>query len=89
MTISNDHMTGFLLGVGATAYGFYWYRKNQVKVDEFLRRNGIEPPLPLELKSPDAMTLEELMVARERFEDLIAEREQQRDGGGAATPETA
>jgi len=44
MQITNDHVTGLLVGVGLSALGFYLYRKNQMQVDDFLRRHGIDLP---------------------------------------------
>jgi hypothetical protein len=67
-------MTGFLVGVGATAVSLYLYKKNQPQIDDFLRRQGIELP-SLDGKDPGAMSLEDLVAEKERLEDVIAERE--------------
>lgn len=76
MAISNDHMSGFVFGVGAAAAAYYFYRKNQPQVDEFLRKQGIElPDLALE-RDLSTLSLNELVREKERLEDLIAEREQ-------------
>lgn len=74
MSISSQHITGFAVGLGIAAVGFYAYKKNETKVDEFLRSQGI--PLP-EIGDRDttALTLEELVSEKERLEDLIAERQ--------------
>lgn len=75
MAISNDHMSGFIFGVGAAAAAYYFYRKNQPQVDEFLRKQGIElPDLALE-RDLSSLSLNELVREKERLEDLIAERE--------------
>lgn len=74
LNITSQHMTGFAVGVGATAVVYYAYRKNQTKVDDFLRRQGIQVSDHGD-KDPSAMTLEELVTEKERLEDLIAERE--------------
>ena len=74
MTINSQHVTGFVCGLGAAALGLYLYKKNQSKVDKFLRSQGIkiaETPA----KNYGVMTLEELVTEKERLEDLIAERE--------------
>jgi len=74
MNITSDHITGFVVGVGSAALGLYLYKKNQAKVDEFLKSHGIEVPCAGE-KNPASMTLEELVAQKEHLEDLIAERE--------------
>lgn len=73
LNITRDHITGFAVGVGVSALGYYAYKKNQQKVDSFLRKNGIQVDTPkYEL---DTMSLEELALQKERIEDLIAEKE--------------
>jgi hypothetical protein len=74
MNITSQHVTGFFVGVGATAVGYYFYKNNQAKVDDFLRRQGIQIP-ERALHDPTALSLEELVAEKERLEDLIAERE--------------
>ena len=74
MNINSDQVTGFVVGVGAAALGFYLYKKNQAQVDQWLRSQGIHVPQP-DAKDPAGMTLEELVRRKERLEDLIAERE--------------
>lgn len=71
--LTRDHLIGFLAGLGASALGFYLYKKNQSTVDEFLRSQGVE--IPGRQVAPSSMTLEELVREKERYEDLIAERE--------------
>jgi len=70
--LTRDHFIGFVVGLGASALGFYLYKKNQAAVDEFLQSQGIRTGSQV---SPSSMTLEELVQEKERFEDLIAERE--------------
>jgi hypothetical protein len=74
MAINAQHVTGFVIGLGAAAAGFYFYKKNQKKVDAWLRQQGIN--LPVTGGSDyGPMTLEELIREKESLEDLIAERE--------------
>ena len=72
--VSSQHVTGFVIGLGVAAAGFYFYKKNQKRVDDWLRRQGIALPAA-EASDVQAMTLEELVREKERLEDLIAERE--------------
>ena len=72
--INKDHITGALVGVGVCAAGYYVYKKNQAKVDDFLRKQGINVSNDLG-KDYSSMSLEELMESKEILEDLIAERE--------------
>jgi hypothetical protein len=74
MAISSQHVTGFVIGLGAAAAGFYFYKKNQKRVDEWLREQGIELPVTSG-GNYSALTLEELVREKENLEDLIAERE--------------
>lgn len=74
MAISSQRLTGFAAGIGASALGFYVYRKNQAKVDAFLEEHGIQISSVFE-KDPKSMTLKELIIAKEELEDLIAEKE--------------
>ncbi|ELU5588780.1 hypothetical protein SCB17_003319 [Clostridium perfringens] len=72
--INKDHITGALVGVGVCAAGYYVYKKNQAKVDDFLRKQGINVSNDLG-RDYASMSLEELMETKETLEDLIAERE--------------
>ena len=83
MAITNDHFTGFIFGVGATAAAYYYYRKNRPQVDDFLRRQGIELPNLNTGRDISSLSMEELIREKERFEDMIAERE----GAPARHPE--
>jgi hypothetical protein len=74
MAITSEHLVGFAVGIGASAVGFYLYKKNQSKVDAFLQEHGIEITSVFE-KDPKSMTLKELIIAKEELEDLIAEKE--------------
>ena len=74
MAINAGHITGFLLGVGTSALGYYVYKKNQKNVDELLKRYGIELP-GSKAANYSSMNLEELMQEKEKLEDLIAEKE--------------
>ena len=74
MAINSHHVTGFAVGIGASALGFYLYKRNQSKVDAFLGKHGIQLSSALE-KAPQSMTLKELILAKEELEDMIAEKE--------------
>ena len=43
MGINSQHLTGFAIGLGASALGFYLYKRNQSKVDAFLNEHGTIP----------------------------------------------
>jgi hypothetical protein len=74
MAVNSQHITGFVVGLGAAGLGFYVYKKNQKQIDEFLKSQGINLPSGVEADY-SALTLEELVAEKERLEDLIAERE--------------
>jgi len=74
MAIRGEHFIGFAIGIGASAAGYYIYKKNQTKVNAFLGEHGINISSVFE-KDPKAMTLKELIFAKEELEDLIAEKE--------------
>ena len=38
--ITKNHLVGAAVGVGVAAVAFYLYKKNQAKVDGFLRKQG-------------------------------------------------
>ena len=73
-TITTQHVTGFAVGLGVAAAGFYLYKKNQHQIDAWLRQQGIAVPADGG-RDEGAMTLEELVREKEHLEDLIAERE--------------
>ena len=76
MTITSDHVTGFVVGIGVASLGFYMYKKNEAQIDEWLRRQSINIPFPgFQAKDQSGMSLEDLLREKERLEDLIAERE--------------
>jgi hypothetical protein len=87
MSINSNHVAGFVVGLGTAALGFYFYKKNQARVDEWLRKKGVEVPQSTAY-DPGSMSLEELVSRKERLEDLIAERElsSASDHGAPATP---
>ena len=74
MAIRVEHLTGFAIGIGVSAAAFYVYKKNQTKVNAFLGEHGINITSVFE-KDVKAMTLKELILAKEELEDLIAEKE--------------
>ena len=66
---------GILIGVGVSAVGFYAYKHNEEKVDNFLRSHGVKVKTPT--AGFETMSVEDLMRTKESIEDLIAEKEQQ------------
>lgn len=74
MAMSSQHVTGFAMGIGVSALGFYMYKKNQSKVDQFLRDHGIQISSFLE-NDPRTMSVKDLIRAKEELEDIIAEKE--------------
>lgn len=74
MAITTNHLVGAAVGVGVAAAGFYFYKKNQDKVDQFLRAHGMNIPVR-ENKPLASMTIEELASLKEKVEDILAERE--------------
>lgn len=73
-TITRDHVTGAIIGAGVLATGYFVYKKNQNKVDDFMRRQGISMQNNM-TKDYRSMSLEELLETKELIEDIIAERE--------------
>ena len=71
----NSIWKGILIGVGVSAVGFYAYKKNEDKVDSFLRRHGMN--IRQHGADYETMSVEELMRTKESIEDLIAEKEMQ------------
>lgn len=74
MAINSHHVTGFAVGLGVSAMGFYMYKRYQSKVDAFLGEHGIQISSAFE-KDPQSMTVKELIQAKEELEDMIAEKE--------------
>ena len=71
--VTKNHLVGAAVGVGVAAVAFYLYKKNQAKVDEFLRKQGIN------IKTSSCSNLENLDIEgltemKEHIEDLIAEK---------------
>ena len=75
MLSGNNLVKGILFGVGISAVGFYLYKKNEEKVDGFLRNHGMD--IKPRGSDYESMSVEELMRTRETIEDLIAEKEMQ------------
>ena len=75
MMSENNLVKGILIGVGVSAVGFYLYKKNEEKVDSFLRGRGMD--IKPRGSNYETMTVEELMRTKETNEDLIAEKEMQ------------
>ncbi len=73
-SIKKEHLVGAAVGVGTVAVGYYLYKKNQSKVDSFLRKQGINIKTSSQAIY-DNMALEELVTTKEHLEDLIAEKE--------------
>ncbi|MGO8750712.1 MAG: hypothetical protein ACLQNE_32580 [Thermoguttaceae bacterium] len=85
MNITSENVTGFIVGIGVAAFGFYWYKKNEAQVDEWLRRQSITLP-GSSAKDQSGMSLEELLREKERLEDLVAEREMAEKSKSQAAP---
>lgn len=73
-SIKKEHLVGAAVGVGTVAVGYYLYKKNQSKVDSFLRKQGINIKTSSQAIY-DNMALEDLVTTKEHLEDLIAEKE--------------
>lgn len=86
MAINSDHVTGFVVGLGASALGVHLYKQNRQRVDEWLRQQGINVP-QAGANDETAMSLQELTRQKERLEDLIAEREIQAKEQAATHPD--
>ncbi len=72
---STNKVIAFGAGVGTAAAGFYLYKKNENKIHDFLRSQGVSVPESVGGKAPRDLSLEELVTAKEKYEDLIAEKE--------------
>ena len=46
MNITSEHVTGFVVGLGAASLGFYMYKKNEGQIDEWLRSSRLVFPSP-------------------------------------------
>lgn len=73
--ITKNHVTGFVVGVGAAAATYYIYMKNKEKVDGFLAGYGIDMGSNNDTEDLSSLNLEELMLKKEAIEDYIAEKE--------------
>ena len=71
--ITKNHLVGAAVGVGVAAVAFYLYKKNQAKVDEFLRKQGINIKIS-SCASLENLDIEGLTEMKEHIEDLIAEK---------------
>ncbi len=72
--LKKEHLIGAVAGVGAVAVTYYLYKKNQNKIDDFLRKQGINVKSSNQTNY-ESMSLEELVTVKENLEDLIAEKE--------------
>ena len=72
--VKKEHLIGAVAGVGAVAVTYYLYKKNQNKIDDFLRKQGINVKSSNKTNYEN-MSLEELVTVKENLEDLIAEKE--------------
>lgn len=73
--LKKQHIIGFMAGIGTVAAGYYLYKKNKSKVDDFLRSQGVKIPNCYD-RDTSSMSVEDLIREKERMEDLIAEKEQ-------------
>ena len=83
MNTQGNLTTGILIGVGLSVAAYYFYMNNKEKVDEFLKSQGINIPVPAGTKDYSSMTIEELVGTKEHIEDLIAEMEHKTKEQGA------
>lgn len=72
--IKKEHVVGVAVGIGVAAVGYYLYKKNQTKVDEFLRKQGINVRTST-CTNYENMDIEALTEVKEHIEDIIAEKE--------------
>ena len=72
--VKKEPLIGAVAGVGAVAVTYYLYKKNQNKIDDFLRKQGINVKSSNQTNYEN-MSLEELVTVKENLEDLIAEKE--------------
>ena len=72
--VKKEHLICAVAGVGAVAVTYYLYKKNQNKIDDFLRKQGINVKSSNQTNYEN-MSLEELVTVKENLEDLIAEKE--------------
>ena len=72
-TITKDHLVGAAVGVGVAAVAFYLYKKNQAKVDDFLRKQGFNIKTS-SCSNLEGLDIEGLTEMKEHIEDLIAEK---------------
>ncbi len=70
----NDTLKGIIVGVGISAVAFCAYKKNEDKVNRFLRSKGVKVGNS-SMRNYQEMTLDELFEEKEIIEDVIAERE--------------
>lgn len=73
-TSTGNILLGAAAGLGVAVAGYVIYKKNQDQIDSFLRDQGFNIPVTAGA-GYDGMSLEELMLNKERLEDLIAEKE--------------
>ena len=90
MSITSDHLTGFIVGIGVASLGLYMYKKNETQVNDWLRSQSINFPFSgAPAKDQSGTPLEELLREKERLEDLIAEREMAEKSKAQAVPTPA
>ncbi len=70
---NSKFIAGAVVGVGVAAAGYYLYKKNQEKIDNFLKSQGINLPSST-CKDYKSMSLEELVLNKEKIEDILAEK---------------
>lgn len=73
--IKKEHLVGVAVGLGVAALGIYLYKKNQNKVDAFLREQGINTRT--NSNNFSEMDLVSLTEMKEHIEDLIAEKSEE------------
>lgn len=76
MVLNKDFLVGFLSGTVVGAVGYRLYEQNGGQLQRLIQPQGAFNPQPTSAtQSPYQPTLEELVLQKERLEDMIAERQ--------------
>ena len=52
MNITSDHVTGFVVGLGAAALGLYMYKKNEAQIDQLAAQPVDQSPFSVPGQRP-------------------------------------
>jgi hypothetical protein len=80
MGLKIDHLAGFVLGVGVTAFALAVYAKNRGGLAALTRRLGGKPTKTADTDYEDK-SLDELVREKEHLEEMIADRELAAEAG--------